>query len=291
MTALWSGLLILLAQVAPLSPQASAGSPPVVTMTVRPCTETVSKGQWLLLACTFTVPEGWHIYWKNPGASGVPTTIEVKAPSGFKVKPTVYPRPMEITDSTGMTYGYKKEVTLLQPILPPTTEPADGEQLAFEVTGYWLVCREKCFIGTAGKTIHVPWSQTPRPPEPWAKTLLDLPNWPRPLNLRPQTTAEVRGGHLVIEGPATKASLTGFLPDPTPGVEMGTPRIWTEEGRLFVEVPLTVHPADTLGEPPLARGLLTFGDEATMSAYEVSVPIESGPTESEPPREQREQQP
>lgn len=280
MPALMSAVLILLAQLVAASPPPSPEAPPEVTMTVRPCTESVSDGQWLILACTFTIPEGWHIYWKNPGASGVPTTIEVEAPNGFKVKPTIYPRPSVFQDSEGVTYGYENEVTMLQPILPPASWPVDGEQLAFEVTGTWLICREKCFIGSAETTSYVSWSSKPRAPEAWAKSVLNNPRLPRPLDMRPQTTAEIRGDRLVIQGPASKSKAVGFLPDPTPGVLMGTPLVKATEEDLVVEIPLTVRPSDTLGQIPLARGLLIFGEKATMSAYEISVPIEINPKES-----------
>lgn len=291
MSALMSGILIVFSQSAPALPPASPEDPPKVTMTVRPCTESVSHGQWLILACTFTIPEGWHIYWKNPGASGVPTTIDVKTPIGFQVQPTIYPRPSVFQDSGGVTYGYENEITMLQPILPPVSWPVDGAELAFEVTGTWLVCREKCFIGSEETTSHVSWSSRPREPEPWAKAVLNNPRLPRPLNMRPQTTAEIRGNRLVIQGPVSKSNAIGFLPDPTPGVSMEPPVIETTEDALIVEIPFTVRSGDTLGQKPFARGLLTFGEKATMSAYEVSIPIERTPKESKSKREQREQQP
>ncbi|MCH2134260.1 MAG: hypothetical protein MK116_10965 [Phycisphaerales bacterium] len=256
---------------------------PVVTMSVQSCSDGVGPGAWLLLACTFEIPEGWHIYWKNPGESGAATSIRVQAPPGFVVKPVVFPRPQVFPGSAGVTYGYEKKVTLLVPIYPPPAGLPGGEgdesrAIPLTVSADWLVCREKCFIGQAKESIEVRWHDQMQPLLPWARKMLAEPQWPRPLAERPQTTSRIEGSLLVIEGPRTRSGEMGFLPDPTPGVDMGTPRSRIEDGRFRMEVPFTFRPQDTLGQAPLARGLLIFGEKATMPAYDVSVPVTSNGT-------------
>ena len=275
-------LLLLLLPFANLSaPEEASSSPeirPEVSMKVLPCTEVVGPDTWLVLACTFNIPDKWHIYWKNPGISGVPTEIRVEGPDGFVIKPVVYPRPQVIPDSGGITYGYEKEVTLLVPIHPPATRP-DQREVEFKVSADWLVCRGACFFGEAETTIRIPWLEPaeqgaePPPLKPWATTLLAEVYWPRPLKRRPETTAKIVDSRLIIEGRVSQVGKAGFLPDPTPGVTFSEPVQTINDGRFVLSVPFRVRLADTLGQPPLARGLLTFGDKATMPAFDVSVPI------------------
>ena len=78
---------------------------------------------------------------------------------------------------------------------------------------------------------------------------------------------------LVVTGPTTRAGEIGFLPDPTPGVTLGRPTITTNQSRFTLSVPVELEMNNTLGESPLARGLLTFGDRATMPSFEVSVSL------------------
>ena len=290
MPTLLSAILALLSQLVPIVPDLSQEQPPAVKMEVRPCSGATGPDQWLILACTLSVPDGWHIYWKNPGASGIPTTIEVQAPTGFTVNPAVFPRPLLINTPAGMTYGYKGEVTLLQPIRTPVSWKDPGRSPEFTVAGDWFVCNKRqCFIGNAEQRITLPWKDGIVPPEQWAIELMEQRIYPKPLRLRPGTSAEIRDDTLIIKGPPTKSSGIGFLPDPTPGVVMGVPVDRSSADALLVEIPLEIQHENMLGESPVARGLLTFGEQATMSSYRVSVPIEAVSKEIEVSEEQKEQ--
>ena len=253
-------LLLLLPLASIAGPDGTSRIPevrPEVSMTVRSCTESIGSESWLVLACTFQIPDEWHIYWRNPGVSGVPTEIRVEGPEGFVIKPVVYPRPKVIPDSGGITYGYEKEVTLLVPIHPPATAP-DLKELQFKVEADWLVCRGACFFGEAMTSITIPWvtssAQGPDavPLKPWATKLLAETYWPRPLNRRPDTTAKVVDSTLIIEGLASRAGEVGFLPDPTPGVNFGKPETVMNDGRFVLSIPLSTSVGRYLG--PAATG-------------------------------------
>ena len=56
--------------------------PPVVTLHVESGQPAMVRGAENTLLCTLEIPEGYHIYWSNPGASGTPTEIEITAPDG-----------------------------------------------------------------------------------------------------------------------------------------------------------------------------------------------------------------
>ena len=46
-------------------------------------TTQVVPGQTFYLALNFELEPHWHIYWENPGASGLPVEIEWELPEGF----------------------------------------------------------------------------------------------------------------------------------------------------------------------------------------------------------------
>ena len=80
------------------------GSPdrPVVTMEAAGVLSQVAPGGTMPVAVRFTIPEAWHIYWKDAGTAGVATELRVKAPPNVKIGPVRYSRPMSIDDPAGV---------------------------------------------------------------------------------------------------------------------------------------------------------------------------------------------
>ena len=64
----------------------------------------------------FTMPEHWHIYWQNPGDSGIPTTLDWTLPSGISAGDIVWPTPERLPISGLVNYGYSNEITLPVPL-------------------------------------------------------------------------------------------------------------------------------------------------------------------------------
>ena len=104
------------------------------------------------LGVAFTVAPGWHIYWENPGDTGIPTTVDFTLPEGFSVGQILYPGPEMFTMPGDLSnYGYDGEVALLADLTAPTPLPAAGEITA---KVRWLVCRaEQCVPGKATLTL------------------------------------------------------------------------------------------------------------------------------------------
>jgi DsbC/DsbD-like thiol-disulfide interchange protein len=113
----------------------------------------LKPGDSFYAAVKFTIAPGWHIYWKNPGDAGVPTTVDWVLPAGYKAEPLLYPAPTRF-DSTGdiTTFGYENEVMLIAHIVPaqadgPAPPPLAGMPIEAKVR--WLVCKEQCIPGQA----------------------------------------------------------------------------------------------------------------------------------------------
>jgi thiol:disulfide interchange protein DsbD len=117
------------------------------TTSLRPGVET-TIGVRLVLA------ERWHVYWKNPGESGVATSVEWTLPKGFEASPMVWPAPHRVESDGIVGYVYEGEV-----LFPFTLKvPADAKpgDVVLSARVQWLVCREVCEPGDVRVELKLP---------------------------------------------------------------------------------------------------------------------------------------
>jgi thiol:disulfide interchange protein DsbD len=89
----------------------------------------------------------WHIYWRNPGASGIATEIAWALPAGVQPGSIHWPPPEKYAEGDLITYVYHDEVMLLVPLhLAKDLSPGRVE-LRARVS--WLECKESCLPGSA----------------------------------------------------------------------------------------------------------------------------------------------
>ena len=80
----------------------------------------------------FTPDPGWHLYWQNPGDTGLPTQLAWR---GGEAGPLRWPAPSAFDEGGLVTFGYEGTVLLASEIRPA----AGAETLAVDVDV--LVCR------------------------------------------------------------------------------------------------------------------------------------------------------
>jgi thiol:disulfide interchange protein len=90
---------------------------------------------------------GWHTYWKNPGDSGIATTIKWDLPPGVTAGEIQWPLPEKLPPAEVTTYGYEHEVMLLVPLTLATNLAPGPFVLKADVS--WLECKEQCVPGSA----------------------------------------------------------------------------------------------------------------------------------------------
>ena len=81
----------------------------------------------------------WHTYWRNPGDSGQPTTIQWKLPPGWEAGAIQWPAPTRLPIGPLLNFGYEDEVLLLTDIRVPGDAKA-SDSISAEAA--WLVCNE-----------------------------------------------------------------------------------------------------------------------------------------------------
>ena len=131
-----------------------------------------SPGEPFLAAVEIDTDPHWHVYWRNPGDSGVPTTVEWSVPKGWRVEPLEYPAPRRFAPGGVAAYGYEGKTLLLARVTPSSKPGA----LAARVR--WLVCSEACVQGGASlsRTLGVGSRREPSPDAGRLKSAqVDLP--------------------------------------------------------------------------------------------------------------------
>jgi thiol:disulfide interchange protein DsbD len=140
----------------------SAGPPSgeeLVRLHLLADTSRIAAGQEFTLAARLDIEPGWHLYWINPGESGLPTAAKFQTPAGFEVGPVRYPWPVRF-DSPGdiTSYGYRDLAVLSSIVRAPDRLDTGARQdrLRFSVEASWLACREVCVRGQGVAAVDLP---------------------------------------------------------------------------------------------------------------------------------------
>jgi DsbC/DsbD-like thiol-disulfide interchange protein len=263
----------LLAAVVTLVPSIWIGadyvSSPLVKMSAAVSTTHVTPGRPFDIICTLDVPAGWHVYWKDPGTSGVPTGVSVCVPAGFAAGPTRYPRPRALPEPAGPVNAMEGRVHLAIRVSPPA-DLVVGQTLDLTIDADWLVCKAMCYLGSAQVRLSVPVAATvgrPTQEAAWAEAL------PRPIGCRGGTVVSLEGNVLRVQGPVDAAGEPGFLPQAFPGVRLAAARVAIQGGQFVMELPVSYDQHNAQGHAPHVRGLLIFGSHVRDPAWEIDQPL------------------
>jgi thiol:disulfide interchange protein DsbD len=98
---------------------------------------------------------GWHIYWQNPGDSGLAPKVKWQLPSSVIAGAIQWPYPKRIDDGPLTSYGYEQEVNLLVPfqIVKPVLV---GSKLNLRAYLTWLTCKDICIPGKSELSLSLP---------------------------------------------------------------------------------------------------------------------------------------
>ena len=208
----WLGLLGLCLLAAWLP----AGDGPLVTATIT-AAGPARPGATVPVALSFAIAPGWHLYWENPGDSGLPPAIRWNLPPGWTADPLRFPVPERKVDAGLVSFSYHARVTLFTTLHCPPALPAGRHTIPAHVS--WLVCQESCIPGAADLNLEVtvdPSATTPATPAAWNADLQRLPQpTPAGLTLLAQTsgntaTLTVRGIDLAPEATFFPLAEGGF---------------------------------------------------------------------------------
>ncbi len=89
-----------------------------------------------------TLKKDWHIYWLNPGDSGMPTSFQIKLPDDIKITEMQWPTPKIFEFEGYASYGYEDKVLFPFSILLPPGKNIQTLEIIAEIKS--LICKDVC---------------------------------------------------------------------------------------------------------------------------------------------------
>jgi thiol:disulfide interchange protein DsbD len=115
----------------------------------------IIPGQPLTVALRLVMERGWHTYWRNPGDSGLPTTLAWQLPQGASAGSIQWPTPRALPVGPLMNFGYEGEVLLLSDV-SVSRDFARSIAVKLNARADWLVCKEICIPEGADLSLTLP---------------------------------------------------------------------------------------------------------------------------------------
>jgi len=250
-------------------------------------TRSVEAGRPLTLALRLKHEPGWHTYWRNPGDSGLATSIRWELPERFRAGPLRWPAPTRLAIPPLANFGYEAETLLLTDVETPAGLPA-GTSATIGAQAEWLVCREICLPGGARFRLSLPIVAAAPAPDPYwgpriARARAELPQsltgW--------SAKATLSGGSISValqpmHAGAPEIDRLIFFPFEDGIIQNAARQTLTRKADGYV---LQVEAAPGLGPTTTAAGLLVaepgWGGKLG-SAVEIDLPVAASDTTASP---------
>src|SRR6266496_48627 len=233
-------------------------------------------GEPLTVALRLAIDKGWHTYWRNPGDSGLPTTLAWKLPPGVLAGPIEWPTPKALPAGPLVNYGYEGEVLHLVELTTDRTV-APGGSATLNARADWLVCKETCIPEGADLVLTLPVAAGSSPDSHWG-TAIAAAKRALPQSLaRWKAGAEGKGKTVVLKlEPPSGAADPGevrFFSYAADRIEPSAPQTLSRDGNAYA---LTLPVANTLrGNFDRAAGVITaangFGDDTRAATIDVAL--------------------
>ncbi len=105
---------------------------------------TIVPGEPFWIGIRMDIKDGWYVYYRNPGDSGMPMTVKWTHEKDFNISDIHWPYPEWLEASGGLTsYGYKDSILyMMEAVAPKDLE--SGEEITLKVQADWLICEKVC---------------------------------------------------------------------------------------------------------------------------------------------------
>jgi len=115
----------------------------------------LEKSRFIDAAVVIRLEDGWHIYWRNPGDSGMPTSFEFILPEKISVSEIKWTVPKIFEFEGYASYGYEGIAVFPFSIYIP--ENFNQDEITIELNLRSLICKDVCkpFNKKLSKTINL----------------------------------------------------------------------------------------------------------------------------------------
>jgi thiol:disulfide interchange protein DsbD len=253
-------------------------------------------GTKITVGVEYTMAPDWHIYWTNPGDTGMPTSISFSI--NGSPAPTVeasFPTPHSfISPGDLVSFGYSDKAVVLAEVEVP--KDAEGDYVVEAKTRY-LMCADRCIPGSATVKLVLPVGLEPKASAEAAliaEAKKALPSATLPAGVSVKLADD--GSALMAEWPASAGAVVGvaekkggdgfmLFPDRIPGILWRSVEVRDLAGAkpgavakdgLKVTIPFTVNEATKAAGKPIKAVLAwspvgTDGKPGPVQAASISI--------------------
>jgi DsbC/DsbD-like thiol-disulfide interchange protein len=235
----------------------------------------IDPGQNFTLGLHFSLENGWHIYWVNPGDSGQPPRVAWTLPDGVTAGTLEWPAPRKLGTPSIVDYGYEGDVTLLVPMRSSAnlnTKDAATVKASLRL----LICKDMCIPGKTEVSIALPVKTQPAPPDQAAERVFAearsrLPQ-PPPSDWK-FTVSEEKDAFILTAHTGQRVAQAYFFPMEESEVQNAPQQKLTAQAAGFE---LTLRKSDELTKPVTRlKGVLQVSGD---HFYFVDAPVAHGKT-------------
>lgn len=223
----------------------------------------IEPGASFWIGLRFELEPEWHVYWENPGESGLATRVEFQVPEGFEVGPLLYPAPeRQVLPGDITCFVYDEEVVFLARVQAPP-QIHEGT-LPFAADASWLVCKEACYFQENAFELGLAKGRAARS-DAAAAIERSRARLPRPWSEARATASWSGAPPSALSIAAEGASELDFLPLRVEGVEMSNGACSHDARGARIELGLRAEDPEALR----AQGVLAVRRDGAWSYFHV----------------------
>lgn len=115
----------------------------------------LEKSRSLPIGILIELEKDWHIYWRNSGDTGIPTSIEFDLPEGISISEIQWPVPKVFEYDGLASFGYERQVLLIAELIIPENFKLNSVSVTANIKS--LICKDVCipFNTTVSKEIKL----------------------------------------------------------------------------------------------------------------------------------------
>lgn len=222
----------------------------------------VAPGGAVRLALHQALETGWHVYWQNPGDSGLPLETLWSLPGGAVASAVDYPAPHRIPVGPLVNFGHEGEPIFLATVTAPATA-AIGSTFEIGLEATWLICAEICVPETGVFALSLPVVADPAP-DAGAAPVFAAARSQRPLPL--DASFRLADGVIAIEAKGLGADSAYFFPEADDLIAPSAAQTFERRG----ETVRLIAPALKDGQPALLKGVLQVAARGEETSYAIA---------------------
>ena len=124
----------------------------------------IVPGETFHLGLRYELEPHWHVYWENPGASGLAPEVEWQVPEGFTGGGLEFPAPERFELGGLVSYAHEGSPLFIVPVEVPEDFPV-GDTVTIGASVFWLLCNDVCIADDAELELTLAVGDVARPSE------------------------------------------------------------------------------------------------------------------------------